>query len=234
MLGFAIGGGATSWSVSNNLGSGTSDIFQAGFYGSHRFGDAYISGTLAYAFDALHTKRNITAPSATLDASFNANGVTGRIEGGYRFGSIEAGITPYVAGNFSALHTPSYSETTNSGAPGFAVSYASQTQTNERGEIGIWADKLFKVQEDAVVRLGAKAGYAHDWWSSTNFNAQFVSLPTQSFTMTGITPPSNLGLASALAEIRYRNGVSLSAKFDAEVGSNAYSLAGTGTFRYAW
>ncbi len=235
VLGFALGGGSTSWSLSAGQGSGTSDIFQAGIYGSHRFGDAYISGSLAYAFDAMNTKRNITtAPVANLTSSFNANGVTGRVEGGYRFSLPDVGITPYIAGEFSALHTPSYSETTASGASGFALSYASQTQTNERAEVGIWADKLFQIQENAIVRLGARAGYAHDWWSSTSFNAQFVSLPTQSFTMTGITPPSNLGLASLLAEVRYRSGVSLSAKFDAELGQNAYSLAGTGTFRYAW
>ena len=232
VLGFALGGGAASWSLSGGQGSGTSDTFQAGVYGSHRFGDAYISGTLAYAFNAMHTTRNITTPTvANLTASFNANGVTGRVEGGYRFGAPDAGITPYIAGEFSALRTPSYSE---SGSSTLALSYNAQTQTNERAEVGLWADKFMPAGNDAIVRLGARIGYAHDWWSSTSFSAQFVALPTQSFTMTGITPPPNLGLGSLLAEVKYRNGVSLSAKFDAEVGQNAYSFAGTGTFRYAW
>jgi uncharacterized protein with beta-barrel porin domain len=234
VFGFALGGGATSWSLSAAQGSGTSDTVQAGVYGSHRFGSGYISGTLAYAFNAMNTKRNLTAPNAQLAAKFDSNGATGRVEGGYRFGRPDFGIAPYIAGEFSALYTPSYSETTASGAQGFAMSYNSKTDTNERAETGIWFDKFMRGDNDSIVRLGAKIGYAHDWWSNSSFNAQFLSLPTQSFTLTGIKPPADFGLGSLLAEVRFRNGVSLSAKFDAEAGSNAYSLAGTGTFRYSW
>ena len=36
VVGFALGGGQTGWSLSNGLGGGTSDIFQAGLYGSQR------------------------------------------------------------------------------------------------------------------------------------------------------------------------------------------------------
>ena len=235
VLGFAFGGGSTSWSLSDSLGGGTSDIFQAGVYGSQRFGAAYVSAALAYAVDWMKTNRNITTPAiANLTANFTAGGPTGRLEGGYRFGEPDFGVTPYVAGVLSALRTPSYSETTASGTPGSELSYASQTVTNERAEIGAWVEKVFHLDNASTLWLRGRAGYAHDWWSNDSFSAQFLSLPTQSFTMTGITPPANLGLASLMSEIQYPNGISLSAKFDAELGQNAYSLAGTGTFRYSW
>ena len=71
--------------------------------------------------------------------------------------------------------------------------------------------------------------------SSNNLlTANFLSLPTSSFTMPGITPPANLGLVSGMAEIRYRNGVSFGVKLDGEFASGAYSIAGTGTLRYSW
>jgi uncharacterized protein with beta-barrel porin domain len=235
VIGFALGGGYANWNVSSGLGGGNSDIFQAGIYGSHRFGDFYVSGALAYALDAMNINRNITSPApANLTANFDGNGFTGRIEGGYRFGSQELNLTPYVAGNFSAIRMPSYSENTASGTPGFALAYAAETASNERAELGVWGNIGFRVWDDAAMRVSARLGVAHDWWSDDSFNANFVGLPTQSFSLTGITPPSNLALATLMSEVRYANGMSFGLKLDGEIGSSAYSLAGTGTFRYSW
>ena len=47
IMGFALAGGATSFSVANG-GSGRSDLFQAGAFVRHSVGQAYISGALAY------------------------------------------------------------------------------------------------------------------------------------------------------------------------------------------
>jgi len=235
VVGFALGGGGTSWGLSNNLGGGTSDIFQAGFYGSQRFGNAYLSGALAYAFDQFRVNRNVTSPAAAnLTANFDGNGVTGRIEGGYRWGSEDIGLTPYVAGQFSALRTPSYSETTASGASGFALAYAAQTATNERAELGTWLDMTMHLEDERTMRLGLRVAYAHDWWSNNSLTANFTTLPTSSFSMTGVTPPTNIGLVSLLSEYRYNTHVSLGLKLDGELSTEGYSIAGTGTFRYSW
>src|SRR6202030_3002312 len=101
IAGFALGGGGTSFSI-NGLGSGRSDLFQAGAFIRHTVGPAYISGALAYGWQDITTNR--TASIAGIDqlrAEFNANAFSGRVEGGYRFvspwiGGI--GITPYAAG----------------------------------------------------------------------------------------------------------------------------------------
>ena len=36
VVGFALAGGGTNWSLAGGLGTGNSDAFQAGVYGSHR------------------------------------------------------------------------------------------------------------------------------------------------------------------------------------------------------
>jgi uncharacterized protein with beta-barrel porin domain len=235
VAGFAVGGGGTSWSLSGGDGGGQSSIFQVGAYASQRFGNAYLSGAVAYAFDWMNTNRDVTSPEvANLTASFLASGPTGRLETGYRFVTPAMGITPYVASEFSALRTPSYSETTASGAQGYALSYSAQTTLNGREEVGIWIDKALLLDSNSTLLLRGRVGYAYDWWNDDNLTAQFATLPTQSFTMTGITPPNNVGLASIMSEIRYPNGVSLSTKIDGEFASGSYSFAGTGTFRYSW
>jgi len=44
LIGFALAGGGTSWSLAQGLGGGRSDVFQAGLYGSQKFGPWYLSG----------------------------------------------------------------------------------------------------------------------------------------------------------------------------------------------
>ena len=50
----------------------------------------------------------------------------------------------------------------------------------------------------------------------------------------GATPAKDFALASAGAELRLVNGVTLLAKFDGEFARGSQTYAGTGTLRYAW
>src|ERR1700753_29519 len=85
LAGFALAGGGTNFSV-NNLGSGRSDLFQAGAYWRHTNGPAYVTAALAYGWQDITTDRNVTIAGLDhLRAEFNANTYSGRIEGGYRF-----------------------------------------------------------------------------------------------------------------------------------------------------
>src|SRR5258708_39309805 len=43
LIGFAVAGGGTGFSLANNLGSGSADPFQAGVFRPHNFGPAYLS-----------------------------------------------------------------------------------------------------------------------------------------------------------------------------------------------
>jgi uncharacterized protein with beta-barrel porin domain len=52
IAGFALAGGATNFNV-NGLGSGRSDLFQAGAFVRHTVGAAYLTGALAYAEQAI-------------------------------------------------------------------------------------------------------------------------------------------------------------------------------------
>jgi uncharacterized protein with beta-barrel porin domain len=85
-----------------------------------------------------------------------------------------------------------------------------------------------------VLTLRGRLAWAHDWVSDLSLAAAFQTLPGASFIVNGATPARNSALASAGAELRLVNGVTLLAKFDGEFASPSSTYAGTGTVRYTW
>ena len=124
VIGVVLGGAGTDWGLSDGLGTGRSDAFQAGLYARTYNGPFYLAGALAYANHWMSTDRY--APFGDhLTADFTARSFGGRIEGGYRIGTTTQAITPYAALQAQTFHTPNYSETDATGG-GFALAYASR------------------------------------------------------------------------------------------------------------
>ncbi len=236
MLGAALAGGGTSWGLSAGLGSGKSDAFQAGLYGSKQFGAAYLSGALAFANYWASTTRTVTVAGAdTLNASFNAQSVGGRLEAGYRLAAwAPVTFTPYAALQAQNFRTPTYSETAASGSPQFALTYASNTATAVRTELGSWVSKSILLADANVLALFGRAAWAHDRDSNLALTPTFLALPAASFVVNGAAPPQNLALLTTGAELRLVNGWSAMAKFDGELARGSRTYSGTARLRYAW
>jgi outer membrane autotransporter protein len=242
VVGFALAGGATNFGLSGGFGGGHSDMFQAAAYSATRVNAFYVSAALAYAWHRVSTERVLTvAGTDHLTADFSANNVGGRIEGGYRFaipGALglpgQYGFTPYAAGQVQAFRTPSYSESAASGSPIFALAYTARTTTTIRAELGARSDWTIPVDNDTAVVLRTRAAWAHDHGSAPSITATFLSLPGSSFTETGAAAAKDLLLASAGAEVWFRNGFSFAAWFDGEFAKQSQKYAGTGRLRYIW
>ena len=232
MVGFALAGGGTNWSLAQGIGGGKSDAFQAGVYGTARSGSAYLAAALAFTNHWMSTDRFAFAGDH-LSASFNAQSFGGRVEGGYRFATIYGGLTPYAAIQSQTFHTPGYTETDLNGG-GFALGFNSRNATDTRSELGGRFDRLLLLNPEAALTLRARVAWAHDWISDPTLAAVFQTLPGASFIVNGATPAKNSALASAGAELRLANGVVLLGKFDGEFASHSSTYAGTGTVRYTW
>jgi uncharacterized protein with beta-barrel porin domain len=241
VAGFALAGGSTNYRLSDGLGGGHSDMLQAAVYSITRVGAAYISAALAYGWHSVSTDRVLTVAGIDhLTADFSANNVGGRIEGGYRFAIPEFfyapgfGITPYAAFQMQAFRTPFYGEIAVSGSPIFALNYEAHTTTATRTELGAWFDRPILLNDSAILALRTRTAWAHDDWSDTRMTAAFQSLPGSSFTVIGATPVHDSLLASAVAEISFRNGISLAGKFDTELAQRSQTYVGTARLRYTW
>ncbi|MBB4424729.1 YVTN family beta-propeller protein/autotransporter-associated beta strand protein [Bradyrhizobium sp. CIR48] len=235
-LGFALAGGGTSFGV-NGLGSGRSDLFQAGAYLYHANGAAYVSAALAYGWQNITTDRTVTvAGTDRLRAAFDANAYSGRLEGGYRLvgpwiGGI--GLTPYGAMQFTTLDLPAYAEHVVSGSSAFALNYAAKSVTDSRSELGLRTDKSFATLA-GVLALRGRVAWAHDFNPDRAAAATFQALPVASFVVNGAAQARDAALTTASVEMKWLNGWSAAATFEGEFSSVTRSYAGKGSVRYNW
>ena len=141
------------------------------------------------------------------------------------------GVTPYAAIQAQSFHTPGYSET-DAIANGFALAFGSRDATDTRSELGARFDRALAVYPNAVLALRGRSR-GRTIGSAIRLQPVFQSLPGASFIVNGAIPAQNSALASAGAELRLANGITLLAKFDGEFASHSSTYAGTGTIRYA-
>jgi uncharacterized protein with beta-barrel porin domain len=158
--GSAFGGGA-NFSI-NSFGSGRSDLFQAGAFVRHNVGNAYVTAVAAYGGQDVWTDRTVAATGDHLQANFNTNAWSGRLEGGYRYVTPWMGITPYAAAQFTTLQLPAYAEQVVVGPGVAALSYNAQTVTDSRTELGLRGDRSYALQ-NGIFTLRGRLAWAHDF-----------------------------------------------------------------------
>jgi autotransporter-associated beta strand protein len=237
VIGFAVAGGTQTFGLDGVQASGRSNAVQGGVYGSTRFGNAYLSAAAAYARHDVSTERNVafTGMFDRLTADYGADSFGGRIEGGYRIAASERlGITPYAAVQAQRLQTPNYGETDRTGILAFALNYAGQSWNDTRSELGARADYRMMMDNGALLTLRGRAAWAHDYDTGRTINAVFQALPGFGFTVAGASPAADSALVSAGAELKFRNGVALRAKFDGEFANRSNVYGGSGGIYVSW
>jgi len=233
VAGFALAGGGTGFGV-NGLGWGHSDLFQVGAFVRHNAGPAYLTAALAYGWQDVTTNRVVTAAGTDqLRAQFNANAVSGRIEGGYRQATPWIGLTPYAAVQATLFSLPSYSEFAVVGNNTFALNYAAKDVTNTRTELGLRADRSFAAA-GGVVTLRGRAAWAHDFNPDRTVGAVFQTLPGSAFVVNGAALARDSALTTASVQMNWMNGWSVAATFEGEFSNVTRSYAGKGVVRYTW
>jgi uncharacterized protein with beta-barrel porin domain len=236
VAGFALAGGATSFNV-NGLGSGRSDLFQAGGFVRHNVGAAYLTAATAYGWQDITTDRTVSIAGLNrFRGRFDANAFSGRAEAGHRYvvplvGGV--GLTPYAAAQITAFDLPDYAEQVLAGTNTFALNYAAKTVTASRSEFGLRSDKSYAL-DTAILTLRGRTAWAHDFNTDRSIAATFQTLPGASFVVNGARPARDAALTTASAELKWTNGLSLAASFEGEFSDVTRSYAGKGIARYQW
>jgi len=233
VIGFAVAGGGTNWGLGQALGSGRSDVFEGGIYGSTRWGNAYVGADVAFGNHWMSTQR--FALGDQLTANFNGQTSGIRAETGYRYAVLPTlGVTPYAALQSQWFRTPNYSETdiTNP-ASGFALAYSGMTANDTKSELGARFDDRLALGSMPLVLRGRLA-WAHDWVTNPAMFAAFALVPASNFTVYGAPLPHDSALTSLAAELHVAPRWTLTGKAWGNFASGYQAYAGTGTLRYTW
>ncbi len=234
IVGFAVGGADTHFSLDNGLGSGKADVFNAALYSRHRFGQAYVAGLLSLGWHNVSTDRTVTINEIdTLHADFRAYSYVGRAEVGYRIGGPLLDMTPYGAIQVTTFRLPAYSETATSGTDQFALSYSSRLPTTTRTELGLRLAKVLPTPNGAM-KLNGRLAWARDSVSEAGATATFQSLPGATFTVNGATPAPDGVLVSAGFDYYLGYGWSIAANFDGEFSGTTAIYTEKATIRNHW
>ncbi|MBN8962461.1 MAG: autotransporter outer membrane beta-barrel domain-containing protein [Rhizobiales bacterium] len=232
-LGFALGGGGTSFSLFAGMGSGRSDLFQAGVFAHHGFArGGYLHGAFAYGWHDVNTDRTVPT-GERLHGACKAGVLSGRLEAGWRIDMAWAGVTTYAVAQAISYGMSSYLGQGNGAADSFALAYAGRDVTATRSELGLRLDRT-TVPGDMLLTWRGRAAWAHNFDTARNAAATFQALPGTDFLVNGAVMAPDAALVSAGAEIGWRNGLSLAAAFEGQFSNNVTSYTGKETLRYAW
>jgi uncharacterized protein with beta-barrel porin domain len=231
-FGFALGGGGTAFGLSDGLGSGRSDMFQAGAFARHEFDRGYLTGAFAYGWHDVSTER-VAPTGERLRGAYAANVLSGRVEAGWRLEALVASLTPYAAAQTISFRLPSYREQGAGGANSFALGYAGRDVNATRSELGLRLDRS-SWTGDGLLTWQGRLAWAHYFDTDRALAATFQALPGTGFIVNGAAQARDAALVSAGAEIGWRNGLSLAATFEGEFSATTESYAGKGSIKYAW
>jgi autotransporter-associated beta strand protein len=236
VVGFAVAGGATNFSLDGGLGSGRGDIVQGGVYGATRFDDYYLAASLAAAYYDVSTDRTVSFAGATsrLTANFAASGFGARIEGGRRFVVAGSGVTPFAAMQAQTIHLPAVNEVAVSGPANVALAYGEQNASRLRSELGVKVDGQVGEWVGGSLFLFGRAAWAHQFWRDNPAIAALTILPGSGFTVQGAFTAADSALLSSGAELKFRNGLSLRGKLEAELAPTAAAYQASLTLRQIW
>ncbi len=235
VLGFSLAGAGTNWGLSESLGGGRADVFLAGAYASKRWGAAYASAALAYAWNDVSISRTLPlGDTGDLTAGYRANTLGARFESGYRVDAGTFGVTPYGAVQVRSYRAPNANETSGNGVSTYALTYGAQTVNATATELGAWFDRSVTLGRGTDLTWRTRLAWAHEFNTGRAITASFQTLPGSGFTVEGAAAPQNAALLSAAAEFRQINGWKIGAKFDGHFAAGSQTYAGTATVRYAW
>ncbi|HEY4142773.1 MAG TPA: autotransporter domain-containing protein [Pseudolabrys sp.] len=234
-LGFSLAGAGTNWGLSESLGGGRSDIFLAGAYASKRWGAAYASAALAYAWNDVRLDRALPlGGSGNLTSGYRADTLGARIETGYRLDTEPLGLTPYAAVQARSYRAPGASETSSANISTYALTYGAQTTQATATEFGAWFDRSAMLNASSSLTWRTRLAWAHEFTTGRSITAAFQTLPGSTFTVDGAAAPANAVLLSTAAEFAHINGWKVGAKFDGHFAASSRIYAGTATLRYGW
>jgi uncharacterized protein with beta-barrel porin domain len=233
VVGAALGGVSSGYSVGSLRTNGDLLGVETGLYALGRCGGFYASGAVAFGGYAVDSTRDVSALgiTSTDKSSFDESALTGRIETGYVVKTAVADVTPFAAYEGSALWEPAFSESVQ-GSP-FGLAVEGQTTASQQLSAGIDLDHAVPLSGAWTLQNATRAAWAHEFDTERGLTARFEAAPTASFFVIGAPAASDSALLSDIVSFARGQQLSVFAAFDGEMSGVGHMVGARLGFRVA-
>jgi subtilase-type serine protease len=235
LIGAAVGGSSSSYSVATLGTSGTAPGVQAGLYALGRWGGLYALGALAYGHYHVVSSRDVSGLGfgAVANSNFNETALTGRVEGGYVFQTRNVNVTPFVAYEGGVLWQPAFSENLASGDLPVGLAVDGQTTASQQSFLGVQLDHIAPLNEHWSFEYASRASWVHEFDTRRGLTAGFAASPGASFFVVGAPAASNAALLTNGVYF-VRGSMTLFTAFVADISGNGHALGGNVGLQLKW
>jgi len=239
LLGFAVGGSSSNFSVRDRITSGHLEGAHFGGYAVKTWGALYTAGALSFGTFRNSETRSIAGigPTETATGSFGSNLLSGRVEVGAKEVFGRFAVTPFAAAQFAELWQNAFTETNPvpAGAAGpLGLSYGSISVSSLPTFLGAQFDTRFAFSNGMALSPYARLSWVHEFFPTRSINPTFIALPGAAFTVDGPRATNDAARIDAGAKLAIGPNSWLFASFDGEFSGRGQSYAGKGGVRIAW
>src|SRR5215831_9151980 len=206
LLGFAVGGSSSNFSVRDRITSGHLEGAHFGGYAVKTWGALYTAGALSFGTFRNSETRSIAGigPTETATGSFGSNLLSGRVEVGAKQVFGRFAVTPFAAAQFAELWQNAFTETNPvpAGAAGpLGLSYGSISVSSLPTFVGAQFDTRFAFANGMVLSPYARLSWVHEFNPTRSIDATFIALPGAAFTVDGPRASSDAARIDAGAKL---------------------------------
>ena len=195
LVGVAVGGSESHFSVPDRTTSGDVVGGHMGAYGVATWGALYAAGLVSYSRFDNWTTRTIAGigPTETATGSFASDLVGARLEIGRTYALPRVNVTPFAALQGSTLWERGFTESSTAGGlPGIlGLTYQSQTVTSLPTFLGVQFDTRWAFTNGTVWSPFVRAAWVHEFSPDRSTTGSLVSIPGTLFTVDGARAWSN-------------------------------------------
>jgi outer membrane autotransporter protein len=238
LVGVAVGGSESHFSVPDRATSGDLLGGHVGAYGVATWGALYAAGVLSYSRFDNDVRRTIAGvgPTEAATGRFASDLFGARLEVGRSYALQWLNVTPFAAVQTSTLWQHGFTETsTANGLPGvLGLTSQSQTTTSLPTFLGVQLDTRLALANGMVWSPFLRAAWVHEFNPDRSIANSFVSIPGTLFAVDGARAWSDALKVNAGSRLALNQYASLFANFDGEFANSGHSYAGRGGIRFSW
>jgi len=245
MMGFAMGGAATSFAVPDRATSGNIIGGQVGAHLARKWDQFYINGALAFGLYNNNIDRDAGVPgsNAPLDpiaglaehwkSNFLSAGFGTSVEAGWRQTVGNGAITPFAGVQFAMLSTDAFNETSISGGA-LGLNFDSRAVLSLPVSLGLQLDTTVDVGSGNSLQAWGRAAWVHEFEPDRSIRPEFQAAPGDPLVIQGAAAAENAVAVDAGLKMNFANNTSMFTTFDGKFGEGVQTYGGNVGFKVNW